>query len=143
ALALVLLLAAPVAYYQIVGTAWRMKRIMAFLNPWPYRKDVGYQLTESLISIGSGGTWGLGLGDGRQKLFFLPEAHTDFILSIVGEELGLAGVLFVVAGFSVLVWRGLYAAYRARDLFGCYLAFGITAMFGLQALVNMGVVLGS
>jgi cell division protein FtsW (lipid II flippase) len=76
-------------------------------------------------------------------LFFLPEAHTDFILSIVGEELGLAGMLFVVAGFSILVWRGLRAAYRARDVFGSYLAFGITAMFGLQALVNMGVVLGS
>jgi cell division protein FtsW (lipid II flippase) len=86
---------------------------------------------------------GLGLGDGRQKLFFLPEAHTDFILSIVGEELGLLGVSFVIAAFAVLVWRGMRAAVRARDVFGAYLAFGITAMFGLQALVNIGVVLGS
>jgi cell division protein FtsW len=120
-----------------------MRRMLAFLDPWAFRRDVGYQITESLISVGSGGVTGLGLGDGRQKLFFLPEAHTDFILSIVGEELGLIGISFVVVVFSVLVWRGLRAAFRARDVFGCYLAFGITAMFGLQALVNIGVVLGS
>jgi cell division protein FtsW len=117
--------------------------MLAFLDPWAFRRDVGYQITESLISVGSGGVTGLGLGDGRQKLFFLPEAHTDFILSIVGEELGLLGVLTVIALFGVLVWRGYRTAFRARDVFGGYLAFGITTMFGLQALVNIGVVLGS
>jgi cell division protein FtsW len=142
-LILAVLVAAPVGWKFIVSTPFRMRRMLAFLDPWAFRRDVGYQITESLISVGSGGVTGLGLGDGRQKLFFLPEAHTDFILSIVGEELGLCGVLFVVAGFAVLVWRGLRAAYRARDVFGCYLAFGITAMFGLQALINIGVVLGS
>jgi cell division protein FtsW len=142
-LILALLVAAPAGWKFIVSTPFRMRRMLAFLDPWAFRRDVGYQITESLISVGSGGVTGLGLGDGRQKLFFLPEAHTDFILSIIGEELGLLGVLFVVAGFAVLVWRGLRAAYRARDVFGCYLAFGITAMFGLQALVNVGVVLGS
>jgi cell division protein FtsW len=142
-LILALLVAAPAGWKFIVSTPFRMRRMLAFLDPWAFRRDVGYQITESLISVGSGGVTGLGLGDGRQKLFFLPEAHTDFILSIVGEELGLCGVLFVIAGFSVLVWRGLRAALRARDVFGCYLAFAITAMFGLQALVNIGVVLGS
>jgi cell division protein FtsW len=142
-LILAVLVAAPLGWKFIVSTPFRMRRMLAFLDPWAFRRDVGYQITESLISVGSGGVTGLGLGDGRQKLFFLPEAHTDFILSIVGEELGLLGILFVVAAFTVLVWRGLRAAVRARDVFGAYLAFGISAMFGLQALVNIGVVLGS
>jgi len=142
-LILAVLVAAPAGWKFIVSTPFRMRRMLAFLDPWAFRRDVGYQITESLISVGSGGVTGLGLGDGRQKLFFLPEAHTDFILSIVGEELGLIGVLCVIAAFALLVWRGLRAAVRARDVFGAYLAFGITAMFGLQALVNIGVVLGS
>jgi cell division protein FtsW len=142
-LILAVLVAAPAGWKFIVSTPFRMRRMLAFLDPWAFRRDVGYQITESLISVGSGGATGLGLGDGRQKLFFLPEAHTDFILSIVGEELGLLGVGFVIALFVVLVWRGLRAAVRARDVFGAYLAFGISAMFGLQALVNIGVVLGS
>jgi len=142
-LILALLVAAPVGWKFIVSTPFRMRRMLAFLDPWAFRRDVGYQITESLISVGSGGVFGLGLGDGRQKLFFLPEAHNDFILAIVGEELGLVGIAFVVIAFALLVWRGLRAAFRARDAFGCYLAFGITALFGLQALVNIGVVLGS
>ncbi len=142
-LILAVLVALPAGWKFIVSTPFRMRRMLAFLDPWAFRRDVGYQITESLISVGSGGVAGLGLGDGRQKLFFLPEAHTDFILSIIGEELGLIGVLCIVAGFTLLVWRGLRAAVRARDVFGTYLAFGITAMFGLQALVNIGVVLGS
>jgi cell division protein FtsW len=142
-LILAVLVAAPVGWKFIVSTPFRMRRMLAFLDPWAFRRDVGYQITESLISVGSGGVTGLGLGDGRQKLFFLPEAHTDFILSIVGEELGLVGVLSVILFFAILVWRGLRAATRARDLFGSYLAFGISAMFGLQALINIGVVLGS
>jgi len=135
--------AAPVVYQAIVGTPWRLRRMLAYLDPWQYRYDVGYQITESLISIGSGGATGLGLGDGKQKLFFLPEAHTDYIMAIVGEELGLLGLGAVAVAFGVLVWRGTRAALKARDAFGCYLAIGITAMFGLQAVVNIGVVLGS
>jgi len=142
-LILAVLVAAPAGWQFIVSTPFRMRRMLAFLDPWAFRRDVGYQITESLISVGSGGVTGLGLGDGRQKLFFLPEAHTDFILSIVGEELGLMGILFVIAAFGVLVWRGFRTAFRARDVFGAYLAFGITTMIGLQALVNIGVVLGS
>jgi cell division protein FtsW len=137
------LVAAPIGWKVfIAGEPWRMRRFLAFLYPWQFRRDTGYQLYESLISVGSGGLWGQGLGQGHQKLFFLPEAHTDFILAIIGEELGLCGVLAVLLAFTVLVWRGLRAAARARDALGCYLAFSVTLLFGLQALVNMGVVLG-
>jgi cell division protein FtsW len=140
---LAVLAAAPVVWKVfITGTPWRMRRMLAFLNPWQFRREGGYQLYESLISVGSGGLTGQGLGQGRQKLFFLPAAHTDFILAIIGEELGLLGVLFVLVGFGILVWRGMLAAVRARDAFGSYLAFGLSSLFGLQALVNMGVVLG-
>ena len=92
--------------------------------------------------MGSGGVLGQGLGQSRNKLFFLPEAHTDFILAIVGEELGLVGVIALMLAFAVLVWRGLLASLRARDVFGSFLAFAITCLFALQALANMGVVLG-
>jgi cell division protein FtsW len=137
------LLAAPVGWKVfITGTAWRMRRMLAFLDPWSYCQTAGYQLCESLITVGSGDAFGLGLGAGRQKLFFLPEAHTDFILAIIAEELGFVGVVAVALAFATLVWRGILAGMRARDLFGSYLAFGLTSLFGLQALVNMGVVLG-
>jgi cell division protein FtsW len=137
------LVAAPIAWYKLIlGKAFRLRRVIAFLDPWQYCRDEGFQLCESLISLGSGGVTGVGLGESRQKLFFLPEAHTDFILAVLGEELGLAGVLAVLAAFAILIWRGLAAALRARDVFGSYLAFGITAVFGTQALFNMGVVLG-
>ena len=142
-LCIAVLAAAPVAWKHLAGTPWRLKRVVAFVDPWPFRRDIGYQITESLISVGSGGTYGMGLGDGRQKLFFLPEAHTDFILSILCEELGFVGLCCVVALFGLLVWRGLRAAWGARDAFGTYLAFGITMLFASQALINIGVVLGS
>jgi cell division protein FtsW len=142
-LLLAVLAAAPVGWKVfITGTPWRMRRMLAFLNPWQFRREGGYQLYESLITVGSGGWTGQGLGHGKQKLFFLPEAHTDFILAIVGEELGFLGILFVLTGFGILVWRGMVAAARARDVFGSYLAFGLSCLFGLQALVNMAVVMG-
>jgi cell division protein FtsW len=136
------LAAAPIVWQSIVGTPWRAIRMFAFLHPENYRYGVGYQITESLISVGSGGLTGLGLGDGRQKLFFLPEAHTDYIVAIIGEELGLLGLGAIALLFAILIWRGARAALKARDAFGSYLGFGITAMFGLQAAVNIGVVLG-
>ena len=135
--------AAPAVYRVVVGTSWRLKRIFAFVDPWQFRRGVGYQITQSLISIGSGGIRGLGLGDGRQKLFYMPEAHTDFIMANVGEELGFLGFCLVLGLFLVIVWRGVRAALRARDTFGTFLAFGLTTMFGLQALMNTGVVLGA
>lgn len=140
---LAVLLAAPVGWKLFIAdTPWRLKRLLAFVDPWQFRRDSGYQLAESLISVGSGGLFGQGLGQGRQKLFFLPAAHTDFILAVVGEEVGLVGIGLVMLAFAVLVFRGITAALRARDAFGSYLAFGISALIGLQALVNMGVVLG-
>jgi cell division protein FtsW len=136
------LLALPVVYHLVASTPYRMRRIMAFLDPWSTRHAAGYQVAESLISIGSGGLAGVGLGDGRQKLFFLPEAHTDFIYSIIGEELGLIGTVLIIALFALLVWRGLKAAYAAEDAFGAYLALGLTAILGLQASLNMAVAMG-
>jgi cell division protein FtsW len=140
---LAVLAAVPIAYHSVVSTAWRLRRLLAYLDPWQYRLDTGYQITESLISIGSGGIWGLGLGDGKQKLFYLPEAHSDFILSSIGEELGFVGVAGVLALYLIVLWRGVRAALRARDAFGAYFAAGLVTMFALQALVNAGVVLGA
>ncbi|MBS2029791.1 MAG: putative lipid II flippase FtsW [Deltaproteobacteria bacterium] len=137
-----ILLAIPIGYHQIASSPYRMNRMIAFMDPWAHRHDVGYQVAESLMSVGSGGLWGAGLGESKQKLFFLPEAHTDFIFSIVGEELGLIGVLAVLGLFGILIWRGMRATLNASDPFGAYLALGITVLFGFQALVNIGVTLG-
>lgn len=130
-----MMLAAPVVWSGIVNVGYRRGRVESF-----FAGD-DYQVQQSLISIGSGGPWGVGLGNGRQKLGFLPENHTDFILATTGEELGLVGITVVIGLFSLLVWRGLLAARQAPDRFGTYLATGLSAVFGLQALVNMAVVL--
>jgi cell division protein FtsW len=141
-LALLALCAMPVLYGQVMGTEFRLKRMLSYLDPWAYRSTIGYQITESLISIGSGGVFGVGLGGGKQKLFFLPEAHTDFIFSILGEELGLLGIVLVLGCFVLLVWRGLRIAERARSPFDAYLALGVTALIGVPALFNAGVATG-
>jgi cell division protein FtsW len=137
-----LIVAAPVAVHLVASSPYRMKRILAFLDPWAHRQDIGYQVTESLMSVGSGGLFGLGLGAGKQKLFYLPEAHTDFIVAVIGEELGLMGIGLVLVLFALLVWRGVRAAFNAPDPFGAYLALGITSQVGLQAIVNMAVAFG-
>ncbi len=136
------LAALPMAYLLVVGSEYRMRRLLAFMDPWSNRFDIGYQISESLMSFGSGGVFGAGLGEGKHKLFFLPAAHTDFIFSLVGEELGLIGAGLVLLVFSVIVWRGLRAGLRSPSLFGTYLAFGLSALIGLQTLVNIGVVTG-
>lgn len=136
------LVAMPFAYTAVASSPYRMKRITAFLDPWANRQGSGYQVAESLMSIGSGGLTGLGLGDGRQKLFFLPEAHTDFIFSIIGEELGLIGVGLVILLYAVIIWRGLKAALAAPEAFGTYLGLGITSLIAFQAIVNMSVAMG-
>lgn len=141
-LVLSVIVAVPVAWHLIARSPYRMRRILAFLDPWADRQGIGYQVAESLISVGSGGWFGQGLGAGKQKLFYLPEAHTDFILSVIGEELGLLGILLVLLLFGVVIWRGVRAAYAAPDAFGAYLALGITALFGFQAIVNMLVAMG-
>lgn len=140
-LLLALLAAMPILYHKIVDTPWRLRRILAYLDPWQFRGNYGYQMAASLIAVGSGGLLGQGLGDSKQKLF-LPEAYTDYILAILGEELGFAGILLVLALFGLFLMAGYRAAWRARDPFGFYLACGITTMLALQAVVNAGVVLG-
>jgi cell division protein FtsW len=137
------LAAAPVVYQMIVGTPWRLKRFMAFFNPEAYADGVAYQIMQSLIAVGSGGVSGVGLGEGRQQLGYMPEMHNDFILASVGEELGFIGVCAVIGLFLVVVWRGVRAALGARDVYGTYLTFGITVTFAYQALINAGVVLGA
>jgi len=137
-----ILMALPLGYVAIASSPYRMKRILAFLDPWAHRHDVGYQVAESLMSIGSGGVSGLGLGDGRQKLFFLPEAHTDFIFSILAEETGLVGVGLLVVLYAVVLWRGVRASLAAGETFGTYLGLGITSIIAFQATVNMCVAMG-
>lgn len=120
----------------------KFDRILSFLDPWKYGADVGYQLKQSLLAIGSGCLWGLGPGQSRAKLFYLPDAHTDFILSIFSEELGFLGFLLVLALLAILVSRGILVSFRAQDAFGSYLALGLTLLIGLPAAINMGVVSG-
>ncbi|PRP92792.1 Lipid II flippase FtsW [Enhygromyxa salina] len=130
-----IMVAAPLAWSQIVNVGYRRERVESFLS------GDDYQVEQGLIAIGSGGPFGLGLGNGRQKLGFLPENHTDFILATIGEELGVVGIFAVIGLFALLVWRGLVVARQAQDRFGTYLAIGLSALFGMQALINMAVVL--
>jgi len=136
------LLSLPILYLLIFSVDYRRQRIMAFLDPWTHMSDSGFQIIQSYVAFNRGGIWGTGLGEGKQKLFYLPAAHTDFILSGVGEELGLFGVLFVLFLFVTLIVRGFRASLKAPDLFGMYLALGITCLIGVQSLINFGVVMG-
>lgn len=126
----------------IATSSYRMKRISAFFDPWQDPTDKGLQIIQSWIAIGSGGFFGKGLGEGRQKLFYLPEAHTDFILSVIGEEMGFIGFIVIVACVYFLFRRGMHTAFTAPDDFGRYLAFGITFLLAFEAAFNMCVVLG-
>jgi cell division protein FtsW len=134
--------AVPVAAMFVLAADYRLRRLLAFVDPWSDASNTGFQIIQSYIAFGSGQLWGRGLGEGRQKLFYLPEAHTDFIYSAIGEELGLLGALFVLALFMLIILRGFRLAMRIEDPFGQYLAFGLTMLLGLQALIHMGVVMG-
>ena len=136
------LVSAPVIAFRVVGKEFRLQRIRAFLDPWKEYDGPGFQLVQSFLAFGDGGVLGTGLGGGKSKLLFLPESHTDFILAVVGEELGFVGVAVVLALFAVLVVRGMMVARDAPDSFGTLLASGLTLMVGLQALINSMVVLG-
>jgi cell division protein FtsW len=125
---------------SILHDPMRMKRIFSWWNLEQHKDGVGYQAYQAMIALGSGGWTGLGLGNGRQKLGFVPEHHTDFIFSIIGEELGLIATLFVVAAFVVVAICGIYIALNSRDTFGSLLALGITLLISLQAAINIGVV---
>ena len=137
------LAALPGVYFAIVGKEYRASRFLSFLDPGADPLGSGYHLIQSLYALGSGGPVGLGLGRSRQKWYYLPERHTDFIFAIIGEELGFLGAIFVLLLFLLFAWRGFRIAITAPDNFGSLLAVGITTMISLQALVNIGVVTGS
>jgi len=135
-------MAVPFLYYAILTKSYRLARIKVFLNPWQDPTNTGFQIIQSWLGFGIGGIFGQGLGEGKQKLFYLPEAHTDFILSVVGEELGFIGVIVFAAMFFLLVQRSFRVALQAEDDFGRFLAFGIAVLLGIEGFVNMGVVTG-
>ncbi len=122
---------------------YRMKRFLAFLDPWADPQGSGFHIIQGLYAIGSGGLFGLGLGQSRQKFLYLPENHTDFIFAIIGEELGFIGASLVILLFVLFIWRGMKVAVTAQDPFASLLAAGVTAWIGVQAIINIGVVTGS
>lgn len=135
--------AMPLLALAVWLAPYRLRRITTFVDPWSDPRGSGFQIIQSWLAFGSGGLGGRGIGESRQKLFYLPEAHTDFIFAVIGEELGFVGTAAIVALFAVLVWRGLRVGLRAPDPFGAYLALGITVLIATQTLVNLGVVTGS
>lgn len=136
------LAALPVIYLLVVRVAYRYERVIAFMNPTTDPQGRGFQLLQSLIAVGSGGFTGVGLMESKQKLFYLPEAHTDFIFAVLCEEMGFIGGALVLGLFVVYGWRGMRTAFKATDEFGRFAALGITVMVLSQALINLGVVLG-
>jgi cell division protein FtsW len=136
------LVALPVVYFALTHEAYRWRRIVAFLDPWSDPQGAGHQIVQSFLAFGSGGILGRGLGEGRQKLMFLPERHSDFIFAVIGEELGLIGALAVLLLFLIILRRGVRTALGANDAFGRNLALGITLLVCMQALINMAVVTG-
>jgi len=129
-------------YFLIFHVAYRRDRILAFLDPYSDPQGRGFHIIQSLIAVSTGGITGVGLMEGKQKLFYLPEPHTDFIFAVTAEELGLVGALIIVLLFSIFLWRGIRTALRTQDMFGRFLAVGITSMVVLQAFINISVVLG-
>ena len=127
---------------QAVAKSYRVKRLTTFLDPWSVARGAGFQLVQSFIALGEGGKWGVGLGAGRQKMFYLPEAHTDFVFAVVGEEFGLVGAAVVISLFLVILFRGMRIAHDEPDPFASLLAVGLTALLSIQALINMAVVIG-
>lgn len=134
--------AVPVAYWLVFHSTYRHNRVLAFLNPYADPLGKGFQIIQSFIAVGTGGITGVGLMEGKQKLFYLPEPQTDFIFAVVGEELGFIGALALLVAFGIILWRGWRASARCTSEFGRLLAIGLTVMVVGQALVNMSVVLG-
>ncbi len=128
----------PLLYLVIFSASYRRRRILAFLDPWKDPRGIGFQIVQSFLALGSGGLFGLGLGQSRQKLFYLPESHTDFIISIIGEELGFVGTASVMILFILFLWQGMKVAFNCQDVFGKYLSLGIVSMITLEVLINIG-----
>lgn len=133
----------PALYLLLFRVPYRRKRIMIFLNPWADKRGTGFQIIQSFIALGSGGLFGVGLGQSRQKLFYLPASHTDFIFSIIGEELGLIGTASIVILFFLFVWQGMKAAFKAPGTFARLLSFGIVSLIALEAIINISVTAGA
>ena len=136
------LVALPAIYLVLVAAPYRRRRLLAFWDPWADPLGDGFQIIQSLVAVGTGGVFGRGLMGGVQKLFYLPEPHTDFIYAVIGEELGLLGATAILLCFCVIAWRGLRISARAEDTFGSFVALGLTTMIAAQAFVNISVVLG-
>ena len=139
----VVVLSIPTIYYLIASVGYRRRRFTAFLDPWQDPQNTGFQIIQSFLALGSGGIFGVGLGRSQQKLFYLPAAHTDFILSIIGEELGLIGTVSVICLFGIFIWQGTRIVRQTNHAFGYFLGMGIVLMMGLQAVVNVGVSIGA
>jgi cell division protein FtsW len=133
----------PVLYIAIFSVPYRRRRVLAFLNPWEDPRGIGFQVVQSFLALGSGGLLGVGLGHSKQKLFYLPEAHTDFIISIIGEEIGLIGTASILILFMLFLWQGIKVSFNCRDLFGKFLSLGIISMIILEAVINIGAGTGS
>ena len=140
---LVTLVALVLAAIAIWMEPYRLRRLLIFIDPWKDPKGAGYHIIQSFYALGCGGVLGTGLGAGMQKLHYLPTPHTDFIFAAIGEELGLVGTVFIVLLFMVIVWRGIHIALSTQSRFGSLLAFGISSLIGIQAIINIGVVTGS
>ncbi len=134
--------AVPVVVVAVMTASYRLRRVLTFMDPWADPRGAGFQIIQSYLALGGGGLLGRGLGESKQKLFYLPEPHTDFIFAIIGEELGFVGAVATVMLFGLLLWRGMRVGLRVVDPFGALVAFGITAMLATQAVVNLGVVVG-
>ena len=133
----------PALTYIIITSPYRLKRVTTFLDPWSDQLGDGWQVIQSLYAIGSGGLFGLGLGQSKQKYLYLPEPQNDFIFSVLAEEMGFIGCIFVIVLFGILIWRGILTAMKAPDMFGSLLAMGITTLLGLQVIINIAVVTSS
>ena len=133
----------PALVAIIIAAPYRLQRILTFLDPWQDPRDEGWQVIQSLYAIGSGGLFGAGLGQSKQKYLYLPEPHNDFIFSVLAEELGFIGCVFVIVLFAIFIWRGILIAMKAPDMFGSLVAAGITALVGIQVIINIAVVTSS
>ncbi len=133
----------PVLYLLLFRVAYRRKRLMVFMNPWADKRGAGFQIIQSFVALGSGGPFGVGLGQSRQKLFYLPASHTDFIFSIIGEELGFVGVAAILTMFGLFIWQGMKVVFGAIDTFERSLALGIVSLIAIETIINIGVTAGA
>ena len=142
-MAAIVLAALPALAYAMLAKPYRRRRILAFFHPWDDPRGVSYQIIQSFLAIGSGGLFGVGLGRSQQKLFYLPQSHTDFIFSIIGEELGFVGTVAVLLVFAVFIFSGMVVVFRSKNLYSQLVSLGLVGLIGLEVVINIGVTLGA